>query len=180
MASFQRGELASQANPGLCNPGQPFESINTSKTNSTWPMRSPCFALSFQVFRLGIIKASFKSHPPGSASRGWAGKSLQAWRSLERRCFSFHSSWAVSWRDVCTSPMNRFRRRWVSFSVGNMSENVAAWQRSTNRATSSEERQSRCSRSRWVTFTAGLRMTQFSGKAPFEPNARPPLPSAIR
>ncbi len=44
-----------------------------------------------------------QSKPQGSETPHDGGAELgsrQDWRCLERRCFSFHNSWAVSCRDV--------------------------------------------------------------------------------
>jgi len=79
-----------------------------------------------------------------------AGTDHAAWCPRPR--FANHSCWAVSNRHSWTCPIKRLTRVLALLVDGSRSEQAPAKQRSRSRATSSDERDTRCSWSLWMTF----------------------------
>ena len=79
-----------------------------------------------------------------------SGADQAPWRPRPR--LANHSCWAVSNRHSCTCPIKRLTRVLALLVEGSRSEQAPAKQRSSSRATSSDEKETRCSWSLWMTF----------------------------
>ena len=108
----------------------------------------------------------------GWSGAHWRGAGADHAPWCPRPRFANHSCWAVSNRHSCTCPIKHLTRVLALLVEGSRSEQAPAKQRSSSRATSSDERETRCSWSLWMTF-----MCQPTGEIETAPGLRDRIPS---